>query len=225
MYLLCSTIVWGVQVLILIESEFPVWYPYYINWAIAILVEGILILISNLYSTSKDLFNIAAISLQVLRLVTLILLPCTFLRLRNRKEKYENDDEERQSLLRKKLAPKPGSDDSAESSNGYGSTDNGSDDQESERGEEDSYLKRQREAKEKIAKRLKNDGNWWTYAKGFSVSIEISCSYFLLPKYSDSSLLNNRFFFHTFGQFTANAYNFELSLSAERCSHLTHSIF
>jgi hypothetical protein len=92
---------------------------------------------------------------------------------RNRKDAYENDDEERQSLLRKKLAPRPGSEESAEeaqNSTGYGSTDNGTDSQESDRGEEDSYLKRQRESKEKIAKRLKNDGNWWTYAKGFSVS-------------------------------------------------------
>ena len=31
-------------------------------------------------------------------------------------------------------------------------------------------LKEEQENRQHVEKRLKNDGNWWTYAKGFSVS-------------------------------------------------------
>jgi hypothetical protein len=156
--------------LALFETKFPVWYPYYVNWGIGIAFECFFILASTHFGGKKDAFDIAIFLLQVLRLVTLMALPYVFMLARNRKEVYENVDEERQSLLRNKLAPRPGSLESTEEGNGYGTTENDSDSQESEVGEEDSYLKMQRENKEMMEKRLRNDGNWWTYAKGFSVS-------------------------------------------------------
>ena len=43
---------------------------------------------------------------------------------------------------------------------------------------EDAVWKRHREDEEKITKRLKTDGNWWSYCKGFFVSILVQ---FALP--------------------------------------------
>ena len=111
-----------------------------------------------------------------MRIVTFLILTSLYFGLRNDKKQYDNCDAERQSLLRKKLAPKQGSEDSAGTGNGYGATttENGAQsetaDDTSEAGSEDSWLAERRKAEEKVAKRLKQDGNWFTYAKGFAVS-------------------------------------------------------
>ena len=78
----------------------------------------------------------------------------------------------------KKLAPKPSGSPqgSVENGNGYGATaadtsvQSETADDASEAGSEDSWLAEQRKAQELIAKRLQQDGNWFTYAKGFTVS-------------------------------------------------------
>lgn len=109
-----------------------------------------------------------------LRICTFVILPCLYFGLRNDKKEYDNADAERQSLLRKKVAPKPSSsEDSTVSGNGYGSTsaqESDTAEEASEAESEDSWLAEQRKAQELIAKRLKQDGNWFTYAKGFAVS-------------------------------------------------------
>ncbi len=112
-----------------------------------------------------------------MRIGIFIVLPSLYFGLRNDEKEYDNCDAERQSLLRKKLAPKvSGSDNTATDGNGYGGTTDGnaqeSDtaDNASDAGSEDSWLAEQRKAQELIDKRLKQDGNWFTYAKGFTVS-------------------------------------------------------
>jgi hypothetical protein len=85
--------------------------------------------------------------------------------LRNDEKEYDNSDAERQALLSKKLSAKPGS----ENSYGTASSDSDTAENASEADSEDSWVAEQRKAQEKIAKRLAQDGNWFTYAKGFSV--------------------------------------------------------
>lgn len=101
-----------------------------------------------------------------LRILVFIALLCLYFGFRNDAKLYDNADAERQSLLSKKVAAKPST--SEDSTTGYGTNAEAS--QESEHVEEDSWLEEQRKASELIKKRLEQDGNWFTYAKGFLVS-------------------------------------------------------
>ena len=116
-----------------------------------------------------------------MRIVLFIILISLYFGLRNDKKQYDNADAECQSLLRKKLAPKQGSGGSATNGNGYGATttttttaENGNQSETaSDAGSEDSWLAERRKAQEKVAERLRQDGNWFTYAKGFAVSSDV----------------------------------------------------
>lgn len=129
-----------------------------------------------MFAPPKASYDLVVTIIQSARVVLFVILPLTYFGLRNDNKEYDNADAERQSLLRKKLAPKPGSsEDSATNTNGYGGTETN---QESETttannsdgdDDEDYWAKQDREAQELIDKRLQQDGNWFTYAKGFSV--------------------------------------------------------
>lgn len=206
-YLISSALVWGVQFLSLVDAEFPVWYPYYGNWIAAIIVEIALLVGHSLLRRPVDSFDFISISLQSLRLCNFILLPCVYVAAGNRKETYETGDAERQSLLRNEFTPKPSaSGESGPTANEYGATIDSSNDgskkkTDEEEANEDSVWKRHREAEEKIAKRLKADGNWWTYCKGFFVSIPCTIraapgiAVYLITRYSSrtSGLSTARF--------------------------------
>jgi hypothetical protein len=174
-YILGSVLVFGVQVLALTEAKFPVWYPYYATWFLAVVVETTLLVVTNIFDHPESVYDFLFIGIQTLRIVLFIILISLYFGLRNDKKEYDNADAERQSLLRKKLAPKPGSSESA-NGNEYGATttttenvgdantaDNASDTS------EDSWVAERRRGLEKVAERLKQDGNWFTYAKGFAV--------------------------------------------------------
>lgn len=183
-YLISSAIAFGIQALALTDSKFPVWYPYYVTWFVGAAVEIGLLIFRSLMHSPVSAFDYVIIVVQILRICNFILLPASYFGFRNDKKQYENNDAERQSLLRNKLAPKPpGSEDSTLNGNesssdsaqppGYGTTDTTAENSDSGSDtdpDEDRYLKSEREAKKKIQKRLKQDGNWFTYAKGFTVS-------------------------------------------------------
>lgn len=170
---MASIIVFGVQCLALTDSKFPVWYPYYGTWFVGLLVELFLIVVPNIFEPPKHVFDFAILAVQILRICAFIVLPSLYFGLRNDDKEYEHSDIESQSLLQKKSRKKPSSEASTMNGNGYGTTtaniqdsdttDNSSD------SSEDSWLARQRKSQAKIDKRLEQDGNWFTYAKGFSV--------------------------------------------------------
>jgi hypothetical protein len=168
--------VWLVQVMTLADAKSPVWYPYFGNWIIGIFVELAFIVIPNVFQNPKNVFDFLSILSRGLRIGILVAMCCTYFGLRIRKAMHSQDDPERQSLLGKNLgAGAASSENQAITDQEYGTTSNtqssgassvtvkGDDD------DEDSYLKEQDEARERIAKRLAADGNWWTYAKGFTV--------------------------------------------------------
>ncbi|CAG8981855.1 hypothetical protein HYALB_00009530 [Hymenoscyphus albidus] len=168
-YLIASTIAFGIQALALTDAKFPVWYPYYGTWFIGVTVELTLVILPNVYQPPASIFDYSIIFIKGARIATFIALIVLYFTLRNDPKEYDNADAERQSLLRKKLAPKPSS--SEDSTNGYGTTtaqesDGEEDDDDTSK---DSWLKQQKEAQELIQKRLKQDGDWFTYAKGFAV--------------------------------------------------------
>ncbi|TAQ86264.1 hypothetical protein B7494_g5424 [Chlorociboria aeruginascens] len=175
-YLIASALVYGTQALALTDAKFPVWYPYYGTWFIGILAELTLHIIPTVFRPPRSPLDFVFIVIQMLRIVNLIVIPTLFFGFRNDPKKYDNADAERQSLLSKTLAPHPGSEESTLNGGGYGatadSTAQDSDDTEavsSETEYEDSWLEEERKAQELINKRLKQDGNWWTYAKGFTI--------------------------------------------------------
>lgn len=173
---MASTIAFGVQCLALTDSKFPVWYPYYGTWFIGIVVELFLVVVPNIFEPPKKPFDFAILVIQVLRICAFLILPSLYFGLRNDKKEYEDSDIERQSLLQKKLGKKPSSEASTLNGNGYGTTTENSQDSDttdnSSDTSEDSWLEHQRKAQAKIDKRLEQDGNWFTYAKGFTVSLD-----------------------------------------------------
>ncbi|KAG0649532.1 Adenosinetriphosphatase [Hyphodiscus hymeniophilus] len=168
-YVLASTLVFGIQSLALIDTKFPVWYPYYVPWFVAIIAETTLLVVPNIFDRPSLAFEFVVIAIQALRIATFIIVTALYFGLRNSEKQYENLDAERQSLLRKKLAPKQGLGDSTKTGNGYGATITDTTDDASEPASEDSWVADRRKAQEKIATRLKQDGNWFTYAKGFAI--------------------------------------------------------
>lgn len=179
-YLIASTIAFCSQALALTDSKFPVWYPYYGTWFFGLVVELILAVVPNVFKPPNSPWDFVVIAIQGLRICIFIILPSLYFGLRNDKKVYDNCDAERQSLLRKKLAPKAsGSDNATANGNGYGATTDANSqesdtaDNASDAGSEDSWLAEQRKAQEMIDKRLQQDGNWFTYAKGFTVSSSI----------------------------------------------------
>jgi hypothetical protein len=166
-------VVFGAQTLALTDSKFPVWYPYYGTWFIGLVTESCFLVLSSILNSRAGYFEYILISEQAFRVCAFIALPWLYFGLRNDSKTYDNFDAERQSLLKKKLGPKmAGSEEST--LNGYGgTTDSSSQDSDtaSNADSEDSWLARERKAKDAIEKRLKQDGNWFTYARGFAVSL------------------------------------------------------
>jgi hypothetical protein len=153
------------------DANFPVWYPYYVNWVTGLLFEITFIVIPFFSGPSMAAFDYMTVSVQVTRLFNFIVLIIFYAFLRNSGESYENDDAEQQSLLRKRLAPKPfSSEESNENASGYGTADTQTtENSDSKSVEGDSDIEEEQEVRKRIEKRLKNDGNWWTYARGFTV--------------------------------------------------------
>jgi hypothetical protein len=141
--------------------------------------------VPNVFDPPKSVFNFVLTAFQAVRIAIFIILVSLYFGLRNDKKQYDNADAERQSLLRKKFAPKQGSEDSTTATgNGYGATttttttttENGAQSEtadDASDASEDSWLAERRKAQEKVAERLKQDGNWFTYAKGFAVSVNV----------------------------------------------------
>jgi hypothetical protein len=132
-------------------------------------------------------FDVLVVLIQALRICTFTVLPCSYLVLCNQNESPDNDEAERQSLLTNEATPNVATSMEVNSTE-YGTTADAakkaSTDVSKKKSKnkaksgpstahdpaDDAWLKKRREAEERQAKRLMNDGNWWTYVKGFSVS-------------------------------------------------------
>ncbi|KAH8592410.1 hypothetical protein B0O99DRAFT_689564 [Bisporella sp. PMI_857] len=163
-YLIASTATFAVEALSLADTKLPVWYPYYVTWILGILVELTLLVTSYVLQTPRTPFDFFGLVIQLLRVATFIALPTLYFGLRSDKT-YDNSDPERQTLLKKRFLTKQSSDE------GYGtaSQESVSADKTNDLTSQDSYLAREQKAKDLISKRLQQDGNWFTYAKAFTI--------------------------------------------------------
>jgi hypothetical protein len=164
----------GVEILVLTDTKFPVWHPYYGTWFIAILVELVLLTVRNVSRHPKSVYDFTFVAIQGLRLSAFILLPSIYFGLCSDKKEYKNSDPERQSLIRKKNLSNASASESVANSNSYDTTSDTSTNisdtiDDSDASSEDLWLREERKAEELILKRLKQ-GSWFTYVKGFGVS-------------------------------------------------------
>lgn len=180
-YLISSTLVFLVEIIALADTLSPTWYPYYGTWFIGLVVEICLIIFPNLFSSpTNSAFDYVLITIQAARILNFVALPIVYFYFRGDEKAHDTNDAERQSLLQKNTVLSS-SESSTLNGNGYGTTDDATsqDAQDVDVSDaasvtsEDSYLERQRKSKEAVAKRLQEDGNWWTYIKGFSVGLKL----------------------------------------------------
>jgi hypothetical protein len=170
-YLLSSILVWGVFVLGLLDSKFPVWYPYYGSWLIALAAEIVLVALPHGFHSPKLQFEYIQITVQVCRVCFLLLLTSVFFgisKMGNRRD--SGSDEENQTLLANGHSDpgKPQNDSSygsVASSSGTRTPGTGDSEESSDEPDEEENMRLK-----KLQERLLNGGNWWTYAKSFSVS-------------------------------------------------------
>lgn len=133
-------------------------------------------LISQILSyNSTSISDLAFITIQVLRLCCFLALTFLYFGFRRDTNSYTRNNPERQSLLRINLSSNTPCAESAENDTAYDSAPavEGQDSmsiEEDAATSEDEWLAKRQKAKERILKRLKQNGNWFTYIKGFSVS-------------------------------------------------------
>ncbi|KAI9786630.1 MAG: hypothetical protein M1839_006181 [Geoglossum umbratile] len=170
-YVLSSILVWGILVLSLLDTTFPVWFPYYGSWLIALTAEIVLAALPSSLHAPKLQFEYIQLTVQFSRVCLLLLLIVVFFgtgKEGNRRD--SGSDEESQALLANGHTVEPGK---PQNGNSYGSVPSSNGANTPETGEESSddpdreRTKRMR----KLQERLVNDGNWWTYAKSFSIFI------------------------------------------------------
>lgn len=185
-YSLASVIVWFILIASLLDSAYPVWYPYYGSWLVALVVEIVLITLSVVDSMPTTTIDSVDLGLAAARVGLLISLLLFLFGRRITAGRYNQGDEENQPLL----APSHVQGSSEDSGVTQGSTQYGSISTDgSGAGKPDWETRakeRERKARQRVEDRLRDDGNWWTYAKGFSVrhlptdSVEITLQLKLL---------------------------------------------
>jgi hypothetical protein len=176
--LMSCALAFGVVFAGLSEAANPVWYPYIGSFVIALILEPVVGAVSLMARSTGplkfiELFDISALAVRYLAVVLAVVF---YLEGNHYTRKEKGTDSERQSLLKANghASHDSDSDDQGNGTqqNGYGSTSDGSSDsnQSSDTDDDENpYERRQRQASEQMEKRLKEKGNWVTYAKSFRV--------------------------------------------------------
>jgi ABC-type multidrug transport system fused ATPase/permease subunit len=184
--LMSCALAFGVVFAGLSDAEKPVWYPYIGALGLALIFEPVVETLSLMVRPAEPLSFVGFfdISTVAARYLALILAVALYLEGTRSVRHEKGTDSERQSLLKANgHASHHDSSDSDDHSvktqkNGYGATsDTSADSNQSSSSssssesddDETPYERRQREATEQMEKRLKEKGNWFTYAKSFLV--------------------------------------------------------
>lgn len=137
---------WGVIEVAIVDTQKPVWYPYYGAWSFAFCAELGLLVISAKRSDTSVIFESLGLGVQLCRCLAIVVMPILVWILRAKDLESSDKDEERAGLL------------SGEREN---NTNYGTADSDSEAGAEAQAMR----------EKLEKSGNWWTYVKSFAVSI------------------------------------------------------
>lgn len=177
--LLSCTLVFGVVFVGLSEAASPVWHPYVGSLGLALVFEPAIQALALAVRPAEPLAytDLVDISSAAARYLAVILAVAFYLEGKCSWRREKCTDSERQSLLKTNGNAGHHDTDSEDSSdggqpNGYGATSDVSTDasQSSDTdGDESPWERRERQASEQMEKRLKEKGNWVTYAKSFMV--------------------------------------------------------
>ncbi|KAK8082896.1 Heavy metal tolerance protein [Apiospora saccharicola] len=148
-----------------------VWFPFYGSWLIALVAEPAIAAITILSTVHKpDHSSIhlwVNVAIAAARYLVLALTAIVYFVWRARPEETNKDDESNP------LLPKSGdrsSEGNCSGDSGYGTNSEGNTEATNSPSDGESPWERQeREAREKVEKRLKSEGSWVAYAKGFLV--------------------------------------------------------
>ncbi|MCJ1473824.1 hypothetical protein MMC13_002476 [Lambiella insularis] len=171
-YVLASLLVWFVLTATLLTSESYLWYPYCGSWLITLFSEILVVSLNLSHFHPSSRHQYAQIALGALRMILLVCLPALTLFYLRPKNSEPHNDEESVSLLKHAQEISP---ESQKSAGSYGSTatcvTTGTISTTAEGAdrlaqEED---KKDREGRQRVQKRLKETGNWWAYAKSYSL--------------------------------------------------------
>ncbi|KAL8841224.1 MAG: hypothetical protein Q9170_001013 [Blastenia crenularia] len=168
-----SVLLWLVLNVLLYQTKRPVWHPYYGSWLILLAFEVTTFCWFTSQHTLWKAADIALVIICICRLAAAVSLTALFVTAEVRAKRLRSD-EESASLLGRQVAK------SARRSEGDPAGDYGAikavDATPSSTDSEDSEPKSQADKEDKkrqrlIKKRLKEDGNWFTYVRGFSIFI------------------------------------------------------
>jgi len=173
--LLSCVLVFGIQQNSLAATACPVWYPFYGSWLIAMVMEPTVFVLEILARRNQEHSQASSsisVAIAVVRYVVLLAIVLTFFLLHGNATEVATDAE------RTLLLPKPDRNSEGESSadSGYGTNTETSSTEatntetsNSPSGPESPWERQDRLAREQMEKRLKSEGSWFAYVKGFMV--------------------------------------------------------
>ena len=161
LYVLSSVVIWGVIGLCLVDNNSPVWYPYCGSWLLSLVVELCLLALPNDNPSQDSGFHKAKVFVEMIRVSFLFALPVSywgFQRCDNHRS-FCGDEESAGLLAANNTA------NALANGTSYGAITNDSAPENMANAE----------ANTRMMKKIEESGNWWAYAKSFSVSF-LSCS-------------------------------------------------
>lgn len=163
--LLACAMVYGLQFVILHDTKHPIWYSYVGSWAIALVFDPILAVLSLRHRDQRLPMSARAVDTLCLatRVTFLVIAVVVFFIWQRESFAEAGSDTERQSLLRKDRD----SEDTLITE--YGSTDSEDGPGKSTSDPESDFERSQRLLEENRDKRLQESGNWLAYAKSFKL--------------------------------------------------------
>lgn len=153
----------------------PVWYPHLGSWLITFVFE---VVVFSLFASHHAVSTAVSIIFAVIwacRTLALLALLATYAAAQF-KAKQPRSDEESSSLLKPKIISTPGQNQTSQPRGVYGSVAVTDDSNASLTDSEDSEAegpadKEKKKRQQLVAERLKQDGNWFAYLRGFSIFI------------------------------------------------------
>ena len=170
-YALSSCLLWIVFLAVLANSEDLKWWPFYVSWLGALAVEATLLGLSMSYRRPFYVIEIVQTVSKVCHLILIILLLALyFVKATSKNWKVSNDEEAAPLLAH------PDQDPGAPSGPNYDSTATdspvGNEPYKSvETSDEDNEASKHEAKMKRIRDRIKEKGNWFSYAREFLVSI------------------------------------------------------
>ncbi|CUS14767.1 unnamed protein product [Tuber aestivum] len=157
LYVLSSVVIWGVIELCLVDNNSPVWYPYYGSWLLSLVAELCLLALPHDDPGQGSGFRMAKVVVEIIRVSFLFALPVSYWAFQRGDNKRSfRGDEESAGLLAACNAVN-----TTTNGTSYGAT--GDDSNNAPENIANT------EANARMMKKIEESGNWWVYAKSFSI--------------------------------------------------------